>query len=186
MDTTGEQSDIRGLIDRIRDGKGSFEELIKTYQKPVWNTVYRILNNYHNTEEVVQDTFVRIYAKLDLYNPKYPFISWIRKIAVNQAFQLLRNKKKSSGLISALFRAGSRSRTEPVPSHVDEKVAEIHTFLDTLKPSYRTAFSLYYFDNMPIDEISYTMGRKKEAVKSLIYRARDSIRQHLGEKGAAI
>ncbi len=85
----------RALVDRCRRGdRQAIETLIREYEKPVYNVAYRILGNPDDAADATQSVFLKAFEKLDHYDPKYKFFSWIYRIAVNESInQFKRNRK---------------------------------------------------------------------------------------------
>jgi len=82
------------LINKSRQGdKEAFEELIKLYQKPVYTICYRYLGNHHDAFDATQETFLRLYNKLSLFDQSQSFSPWLYRIAVNIAKDLLKKKR---------------------------------------------------------------------------------------------
>ena len=172
------------LIESIKTGRASFDELIRLYQESVWRTVYQIAGNYHDTEDVVQETFVKVYTKLDTYDADRPFKPWIRRIAVNEAISMLRrkgvSKKATSKYAERKTEHGTPEEGGPIRNLLVEKIRQV---LGGLDPVYRTAFALYYMEDLSVQEISLAMEKKPGTVKSYLFRARGLIRTQIGEEG---
>ncbi|MEJ2261549.1 MAG: sigma-70 family RNA polymerase sigma factor, partial [Nitrosopumilaceae archaeon] len=87
--------DIR-LIEECKKGNShAFGELVEKYQKQLYNAAFRIVNDRDTAKDVTQTVFIRAYEKLDTYNAKFKFFSWIYRMAVNEAINVLRQEKKN-------------------------------------------------------------------------------------------
>src|SRR6185503_2301401 len=74
----------------VRGGEGSFEELVRRYQRPISAYVYRMVGNYESALDLTQEIFIKVYNSLDRYRAEFKFSTWIYKIAHNAAVDHLR------------------------------------------------------------------------------------------------
>ncbi|HET6564561.1 MAG TPA: sigma-70 family RNA polymerase sigma factor, partial [Xanthomonadales bacterium] len=74
------------LIYRCRQGdRVALGQLVKEYERPIFNAAYRVLGNPDDAADVAQVVFLKVFERLDQYNPKFKFFSWIYRIAINEA-----------------------------------------------------------------------------------------------------
>ena len=165
-------------LQQARQGdKAAFGKLVEAYQGPVYNLAYRMLNNAREAEEAAQEAFIRVYTRLDSYDPKRKFSTWVLTITSNYCIDLIRKR-----------RALLLSIDEPLPSHPalmseqekqpesqavsaerDEMVQEL---LQTLPDEYRQAVVLRYWYEHSYEEIAEIMQTSVSAIKSRLFRAR--------------
>ncbi len=166
-------------VEQARAGEQeAFSKLIEAYQNPVYNLTYRMLGNADEAEEAAQETFLRVYTRLDRYDPAYKFSTWVLSIASHYCIDRLR-KRRITWLsldepLPAQF-APQLSSTRPGPeSSVIEGDTQtrVHALLDMLQPDYRAAVVLRYWYDMSYEEIAETMETTVSAVKSRLFRAR--------------
>ena len=97
----------QALVERLRRGDGAaFRQLVLKYQRPLYNAAYRVLGREEDARDITQVVFLRITQRLDGYDARYKFFSWLYRIALNESLNLLR-------------RAG---REEPLADDADETV----------------------------------------------------------------
>lgn len=178
-------------LDEARRGdKASFGKLIEAYQGPVFNLAYRMLNNAREAEEAAQEAFIRAYTRLESYNPKHKFSTWMLSITSNYCIDLIRKR-----------RAQLLSIDEPLPAHPalmsekgsgpegqtvrSEQEAAVQALLQTLPEDYRQAVILRYWYEMSYEEIADTMETTVSAIKSRLFRARRDLAQAGLEMGLA-
>src|SRR5687767_10402948 len=88
--------DFAGATDRdlvataVSGAEGSFEELVRRYQRPISAYVYRMVGNYESALDLTQEIFIKVYNSLDRYRTEFKFSTWIYKIAHNAAVDHLR------------------------------------------------------------------------------------------------
>ena len=169
-------------VEQARAGEiEAFSKLIEAYQNPVYNLTYRMLGNADEAEEAAQETFLRVYTRLDRYDPAYKFSTWVLSIASHYCIDRLR-KRRITWLsldepLPALF-APQLSSTSPGPesSAIEgDRQTLVHALLDTLEPDYRAAVVLRYWYDMSYEEIAETMETTVSAIKSRLFRARKTL-----------
>ena len=165
-------------LEQARKGdKQAFGKLIQAYQGPVYNLAYRMLNNSREAEEAAQEAFIRVYTRIDSYNPKHKFSTWVLSIASNYCIDLIRKR-----------RAILLSIDEPLPSHPAlmsekesgpesqalsaEREVQVQELLQSLPEDYRQAVVLRYWYEYSYDEIAEVMQTSVSAIKSRLFRAR--------------
>lgn len=170
-------------LEQARKGdKQAFGKLIEAYQGPVYNLAYRMLNNAREAEEAAQEAFIRVYTRIDSYNPKHKFSTWVLSITSNYCIDLIRKR-----------RAILLSIDEPLPSHPSlmsekesgpeskavtvERETQVQDLLQSLPEDYRQAVVLRYWYEYSYEEIAETMQTSVSAIKSRLFRARKLLAQ---------
>ncbi len=154
----------------------AFTKIVEAYQRPVYNVCYRMLGNAAEAEDAAQEVFIRSFFKLDTYDSKRKFSSWLFSIASHYAIDLLR--KRRIQVVSWDDLPPWRwlpSDNSPQPEEAmleDEATQEVHALLNTLPADYRAAVILKYWHNMPYEEIAQTLDTTVSAIKSKLFRAR--------------
>ena len=89
------------LVERYRNGdREAFTELVIRYQRPIYNAAFWVLRRAEDASDVTQIVFLRVAERLDDYDARYKFFSWIYRIAVNESLNMLR---RSNFYVDALF-----------------------------------------------------------------------------------
>ncbi len=176
------------LEQAIEGDKAAFGKLIEAFQGPVYNLAYRMLNNSGEAEEAAQEAFIRAWTKLDMYDPKRKFSTWLLSITSNYCIDQIRKR-----------RALLLSIDEPLPPHPaltsdkaqgpeaqmasSEQQDLVQRLLQELPEEYRTAVILRYWQEMSYEEIAETTGSTVSAIKSRLFRARKQLAEISIEKG---
>ncbi len=176
------------LEQAIEGDKAAFGKLIEAFQGPVYNLAYRMLNNSGEAEEAAQEAFIRAWTKLDMYDPKRKFSTWLLSITSNYCIDQIRKR-----------RALLLSIDEPLPPHPaltsdkakgpeaqmasSEQQDLVQELLQELPEEYRTAVILRYWQEMSYEEIAETTGSTISAIKSRLFRARKQLAEISIEKG---
>ncbi len=171
-----------GLMLRFQRGdEAAFEELVKRHTRGVLNLVYRYLGDAARAEDVAQDVFVKVYRARKKYEPKARFSTWLYRIAVNHCLNEIRSRKNQpvgSQPIDDLLE-------EPAGEHPDSRLSRselrraVKTAIDALPENQRMAVILARYEDLSYDEIAEAMGLSLEAVKSVLFRAKENLKQSL-------
>lgn len=170
--------DERIWLRQARNGnQEAFGRLVEAYQGPVYNLAYRMLNNAAEAEEAAQEAFIRMYTRLDTYDPNHKFSTWVLSITSNYCIDLLRKR-----------RALMLSIDEPLPAHPalmsdkeaspESQAAQVETetliqrMLQELPEDYRQTVILRYWYDHSYEEIAEIMQTSVSAIKSRLFRAR--------------
>jgi RNA polymerase sigma-70 factor (ECF subfamily) len=171
------------LEQALQGDTAAFGELVRAYERPVYNLTYRMLGNPAEAEDAAQETFLRAYSKLATYQPERKFVNWLLSIASHYCIDRLRRKGRAPQLsldepLPPQWLASDR----PLPDQVASKNQErerVRETLDTLPPVYRAAIILRYWYGLSYREIAKTMDTTESAIKSRLHRARRMLAQQL-------
>jgi len=169
------------LMLKVKQGQTScFNAIIDRYQKPIINFAYSLLLDRFEAEDTAQEVFLRVYAKAKTYRPKAKFSTYIFKIARNLCFNKLRRKKSHPCVPLEENRFAAPDQTSP--SRILEK-KELHSLIEealaNLPARQRSAVILSKYEGLPYKEISKIMGCSVRAIKMLIHRAKETLREEL-------
>src|SRR4051812_40553061 len=168
--------------------EASFEELVRRYQRPIAAYVYRMVGDYDAALDLTQDVFIRVYNSLARYRSEFKFSTWIYKIAHNAAIDHLR---RSAAREQALTDGTGEERAEVVErrlspeqeSERNERCSEIEMVVQSLPHAYRELIVLRHSNDLSYDEIAEVTGLPLGTVKNRLFRARESMRDLLLQKG---
>lgn len=183
----------RAAVDEVLAGKHeSFRVLVERHGRKVFGLAYRMTGNEHDADEVVQETFLRCFKRLDSFEARSSFSTWLYRIASNCALDLLAKRKQEKlhvvdndtreDDLNAEDRAPEYATPQPGPermllsSELRERVAAA---MKRLTPVERTAFVLRHFEGQSISEIGSMLKLKDEAVKNTVFRAVKKMRTEL-------
>ena len=178
------------LIERFKKGcEKSFEQLISRYETKAHNLAMRLTRNPEDAEEVLQDVFVTVYRKIESFQGKAKFSSWLYRITVNAAFMKLRKRRQDKSIslddmlphlqnkaISNQSSYGSRCDSRAMSNEI-KKTLEIA--INKLPDEYRAVFVLRDIDGLSNKEVSKVLGLSVPAVKSRLHRSRLMLRKRL-------
>jgi RNA polymerase sigma-70 factor (ECF subfamily) len=175
-------------VAHVRAGDSSaFRALVDRHSRPIFRLAYRLTGNRQDAEDVVQETFLRAYRQMERFEARASFGTWIHRIAVNCAMDVLRQRPRHRVVADA-----QSATTGPLADAPDEngigpdRLAEsaqlrlkLNRALDNLTPAERTAFMLRHFEGRSLDEIGRALGLRTSATKHSIFRAVQKMRRAL-------
>jgi RNA polymerase sigma-70 factor, ECF subfamily len=165
------------------------EQLFKTYTPKLYRTVFAVLRNREDAEDVVQESWCRAYANLDSFEGRAAFSTWLTRIAINSALMLRRRKRfRVETSLSDIL----DNRSEPVfdrtiaePPSPEEICADselnalVEDKIRELPPRVQAAFRLCKIEEFSITEAVKALGIRETALKSRVMRARKKIARGL-------
>ncbi len=182
---------INQLIKRAINGdQRAYEAILKRYKNGISSMIYQMIKNREETEDLVQETFMKAFNSLERYNDHYAFSTWLYKIAFNHCIDAIRKKKlKTLPLDKPIqLREGEVhhqiSNNCPTPEGdllFAEKKRLIQKTIDSLPERYRTAIILRHQQERSYEEISQILNIPLGTVKARIFRAREMLKKKLRE-----
>lgn len=161
-----------------------YKILFESYNKKVYKVAYYILNNEEEAKDIVQDTFIQAFNKIDTLKDKDKFESWICAIAANLSKAKYNKKKKEllvqddSEIIPFLYYDKSLDSPEDILENKELKSC-IMEQINSLDNHYKQVVVLYYYLEQSYEEISKSLDISIGTVKSRLYRAKASIKEKL-------
>ncbi|PYS71819.1 MAG: hypothetical protein DMF73_09870 [Acidobacteria bacterium] len=170
--------------------EASFEELVRRYQRPIAAYVYRMVGDYDAALDLTQEVFIKVYNSLARYRSEFKFSTWIYKIAHNAAIDHLRRhavrEQTLTGSVEGERREvaiESRRLTPEQESERKERRSEIESVVQLLQASYRELIILRHSHDLSYDEIAEVTGLPLGTVKNRLFRARETMRDLLVQRG---
>jgi len=168
-----------GLMEAVQRGDMvAFNSIVDRYKDRLMNVIGRMLSSTEEAEDVVQETFVRVYQHRQSFNFQHCFSTWIYTIALNLARNELRKRKRFKFLdINDMQGAESELAVEmKLPSRVPQA---LEAAIQGLPEKYRTAFMLRDLQEMPYEEVAKVLNVPLGTVKSRVNRARMMLKDEL-------
>ena len=174
---------------RVKKGDvKAFEELIEAHQAAVIGTIAKMMGNPNDAGDLAQKVFIRIWNAAPRYEPKAKFTTWMFTITRNLVFNETRRRYRKYEVSMEL---GEEEFHISLPDTRNERpdaatlTAELQIAIDAaiqkLPEKQRMAVILRRFEDLPYEEIGKILDLSLPAVKSLLFRARTDLREHLRE-----
>ena len=187
--------DVLVAAAKSSDGR-AFEELSSRHVNSIRRTVYRIVRNLEDTEDVMQDSLLRAYCSLPEFKASCKFSTWFTRIAINSALMLLRKRKARPE--ASLIRSDAADQTGKMwdiadpSSSIEWRLAtqETHDLIfravETLPANYRIVLEQFHLREQSMREAADTLGISIATAKSRLFRARRTLRSKLKRKNISI
>ena len=187
-----EVTDAAIVAQVLAGDRDAFRVRVERHGRSLYHVAYRMTGNQQDSEEIVQETFLRAYRALERFEMRANFGTWIYRIAVNRTLDFLSMKKtqmqnKDNYQITdepdpENSRAIQMEAPQPGPdrllvsTEIQTKMAQA---LSLLTPVERVAFTMRHMEGRSVDEISQALKVKNSAAKNTIFRAVKKLRQQL-------
>jgi RNA polymerase sigma-70 factor (ECF subfamily) len=176
------------LMLRVKDGDGaSFALLLEKYRVSVTHFLYRMVQDQPVAEELAQEVFLRVYKSRNTYEPTAKFTTWLYRIATHLALNWLRDGKNERGqerLDEVVEDGPVRELPDRTPSVEQRmvhrvKVDEVRRAVAALPAKQRAAVLMHKYEEMEYSQIAKILSCSESAVKSLLFRAYETLRVRL-------
>jgi len=182
------RSDVQLMLDVKAGDDTSFELLLERYRTPLIHFLFRMVRDPATAEDLAQEVFLRVYRARKKYSPSAKFTTWMFRIATNVALNALRDSRYRQQEIS-LDEPGEVERPplelpDGRPSTVErmmaaDRAAFIHRAILRLPEKQRAAVLLHKYHELDYDEIARILECSESALKSLLFRAYETLRVEL-------
>lgn len=166
----------------------AFDDLVKRYGRRLLTVAMRITKNREDAEDVVQDSFLKVFKKIDSFCGASKFSSWLTQIAINQALMLIRGNTRNFVSIDEGMEVGNWAKRLEIAAggYTPEQLCVQHEFevvmlnLDNVRKSSRRVMELRVKHDLSEIEIAQVLNLSFSAVKARLYRGRLDLREAMG------
>jgi len=170
------------LMLRVRDDDmEAFTLLVERYQQRIGNTVFRYTGDSAGADDLTQEIFIKVFKARKSYEPTAKFSTWLWRIVTNLCLNEIRNRKHRPSLSlddNPLLEPGEEDPTALALSR-RELAEAVRQALDSLPENQRMAVILSKWEDQPYEEIAASLNLSVPAVKSLLFRARQAMKEQL-------
>ncbi|MEQ1829381.1 MAG: sigma-70 family RNA polymerase sigma factor [Pirellula sp.] len=192
MNTVSNSEEENSLIDCILKGESpKFQQLVESYQKRIYSTVHAMLGNRQDAEDVTQETFLTAFRKLDQFQHRSSFYTWLYRISFNLAIDLQRrgvrkNKIFSQSIAEITPPSVGQVSTRNTPDQLaisNETATQVRVALSKLDSDRRNIIVMRDIEGMEYSEIATMLGLPVGTVRSRLHRARLELKDILKAAG---
>jgi RNA polymerase sigma-70 factor, ECF subfamily len=187
-----EVTDAAVVAQVLAGDRDAFRVLVDRHGRSLYRLAYRMTGSQQDSEEIVQETFLRAYKALERFEMRSNFGTWIYRIAVNRTLDFL-NSKRTQMQEKDTYQITDEpdpeksheiqvEASQPGPDRLlisTEMKAKMAQALGLLTPVERVAFTMRHMEGRSVDEISQALKVKNSAAKNTIFRAVKKLRQQL-------
>jgi len=173
------------LIDRCAKGdRLAQSELYKLYYKAMYNTCYRMLDDQVEAEDVMQESFLAAFLKINTYRGEMSFGSWLKRIVINKTIDVLRSRKvKFEELDEKAGNTAEDDWNELGKAEEDAgRINRIREAVRMLPEGFRVVLSLALFEGYDHEEIAMILGISESTSRSQLARAKKKLIEYLKEQ----
>lgn len=170
----------RALVERYRSGdREALAELVSRYQRPIYNAALWILRKHEDASDIAQTVFLKIAERVDEYDARYKFFSWIYRITVNESLNLLRRNGREEALDEEIDVAAGESANPERKASDTQQSRSIQRALMSMTANDRMVLTLRHFSECSYQEIGQILDLDEKTVKSRLFEARQRLRDVL-------
>ncbi|MGB0034306.1 MAG: sigma-70 family RNA polymerase sigma factor [Candidatus Acidiferrales bacterium] len=182
------RSDVQLMLDVKAGDDSSFDLLLQKYRSPLVNFLFRMVRDTATAEDLAQEVFLRVYRARKQYSPSAKFTTWLFRIATNLALNSVRDNRhrRMEVSIDATVEEDEAPRELPARDmRIDEHMVErdraqfIRRAIAALPEKQRVAVLLHKYEEMDYGEIAKILECSESALKSLLFRAYETLRVQL-------
>ncbi len=186
------QSSVSNLIKLAIEGdEAAYTKLLENYRGAIYNLIYKMVRNREETEDLVQEAFMKAFKALPSFNEDYAFSTWLYKIAINNCIDHMRKKRLKTysmnrpvqsrdGELDREFPDTSMSPDKNILS--SEKARILEAAIAELPENYRVVIILRHAEEKSYEEIAQILNLPLGTVKARIFRAREMLKRKLMDK----
>ncbi len=155
-------------------------EIYDRYYKVMYNTAYRITGHSAEAEDIMQESFLKAFTRIESFNEDATFGAWLKRIVINQSITALNKSKK---LAEVSYNDELRNEQDScglvIDDYTNDKVKLVLNALKNLKENYRVCLTLHLIEGYDQEEIGEIMEISYGNCRTMISRAKESLRKKL-------
>lgn len=160
----------------------AFEVLVSTYKERLYWHIRRIVLNHDDADDVLQNTFIKVYRNIDGFKGDSKLFSWMYRIATNESLSFLKQKSRKQGLSDEDYQDKVIENLEAdVYFEGDEIQMKLQKAIATLPEKQKLVFNMKYFDELKYEEISEILETSVGGLKASYHLAKKKIESYLKE-----
>lgn len=171
------------IREALQGESSSFGELVERFHSRLYNAMLQMARSHDDAEDIVQESFVQAYLKLDSFQGNSQFFTWLYRIAFNNALSHGRRKRAQISLDQGRELMGTdpedSAEAPDQPMIRDERIAQVHSALDQLSDEHRAILILREMQEASYEDIAEILSIKIGTVRSRLSRARNQLKQQL-------
>jgi RNA polymerase sigma-70 factor (ECF subfamily) len=181
-------TDVQLMLDVKAGDEASFDLLLRKYRLPLVNFLFRMVRDAATAEDLTQEVFLRVYRARKQYSPSAKFTTWLFRIATNLALNSVRDNRHRRADVSIDVPVEEDEAPRELPARemrIDEHMIErdrsefIRRAVSALPEKQRVAVLLHKYEEMDYGEIAKVLECSESALKSLLFRAYETLRVQL-------
>lgn len=165
-----------------KKNSAAFEKLYNMYVPKMKGIAYRYVNDDAIAEDILHDSFIKLFEKLSQLKDNAVFEAWLKRIVINESIDYLKKEKKLNQVIEESKQFFDNSTSDHKNMYANITQHELLNALNTLPTGYKTVFNLYVIDGFGHKEISEKLGITEGTSKSQLSKAKNFLKKQLEHK----
>ncbi|WP_339705865.1 RNA polymerase sigma factor [uncultured Kriegella sp.] len=158
----------------------AFEVLVDTYKQRLYWHIRRIVLNHDDADDVLQNTFIKVYKNIDGFKGDSKLFSWMYRIATNEALSFLKSKSKKLGISDGELQNNMINNLQAdIYFEGDEIQLNLQRAIATLPEKQKLVFNMKYFEELKYEKMSEILGTSVGALKASYHLAVKKIEEYL-------
>ena len=183
-----DKSDYELIDDSISGDEDAFGILMGRYENSLYGLIFKMVRNHEETQDLVQEAFIKSYNALESFNKQYSFSTWLFKIASNNCIDHLRKRRLKTTSIDAPIRTDEGSISQDIPDNSysperdslrNEMFDSVNSIIDELPEKYKKVINLRHKEDKSYEEIAQALDIPIGTVKARIFRAREILKKSI-------
>ncbi|MDO5105720.1 RNA polymerase sigma factor [Capnocytophaga sp.] len=175
-----EEKELISQLQNAKTKSKAFEYLVDTYQKKLYWHIRRIVISHDDTDDILQDTFIKIFRNIDGFRAESSLFSWVYRIATNQALDFLKKRasQQNCSIEDVQYHRCANLQADAY-FEGDEIQKKFQKAIACLPEKQQLVFNMKYFQEMKYDEIAEILGTSVGALKASYHHAVQKIKSYL-------
>jgi len=183
-----DKSDYELIDDAINGNEDAFGIIMGRYENSLYGLIFKMVRNHEETQDLVQEAFIKSYNALESFNKQYSFSTWLFKIASNNCIDHLRKRRLKTTSIDAPIRTDEGSITQDIPDNSysperdslrNEMFDSVNSIIEELPEKYKKVINLRHKEDKSYEEIAQALDIPIGTVKARIFRAREILKKSI-------
>ena len=160
------EEEILILLRNPQTRRRGFDTMVRQYSEPLYWKIRHIVLTHEDADDILQNTFLKVWSNIDLFENRSKLSTWIYRIAINESLDFLRRKRNETRLYSTDMEHVSERLTADEWFDGDLTQARLQEAITKLPNAQRLIFTLRYFNEMKYKDIAEALNRSEGAVKA--------------------
>ena len=175
------QLDDSELVQLVKTGEAEpFDELVRRHSVKIHDLCYKILRNYDDASDMAQETFIKAYRKINKFDGRSQFSTWLYRIAVNNCLNYIKKRRPTEEIYDEMMSGG---KDDPVERYRSKKLREIiYEAVAKLPTVQRAVFTLRTLEDMSYQEVSEILKKPISTIKVNHHLAVKNLRNYMKTK----
>jgi len=166
-----------------KEKEWAFKIILNSYQERLYGLTRRMVSTHEDTDDILQNTFLKVYRYIHTFENKSSLYTWMYKIALNETYRFLEQQKIQKQIQEAAVRQASESCPYDLQSFEEEKIWRLlKQGIETLPPRQKIVFNLRYFEKMAYSEMAILLKVSEGSLKASFHHALQKLSTLIKEK----